>query len=100
MASRLSALGYNRARQLILVAGLIVLLVVAGLMYARRVETVDVVGTLMFVLVFLAFGSKGRRGGSVGELVAALVYAALRYPASDLVMFGRFASLIATRTLV
>lgn len=99
MASRLSALGYNRARQLILVAGLIVLLVVAGLMYARRVETVEVVGTLLFVPVFLAFVFKGLRGGLVGGVVAALIYAALRYPAIDLVGFGRFASLIASRTL-
>ena len=99
MASRLTALGYNRARQLILVAGLLVLLVVAGLMFARRVEAVEVAGTLLFIPVFLAFVFKGLRGGIIGALVAALAYAALRYPAIDLVGFDRFAGLIGSRTL-
>lgn len=95
----MSALGYNRARQLILVAGLVVLLVVAALMYVRRVETVEVAGTLLFIPVFLAFVYKGLRGGLIGGVIAACAYAALRYPAIDLVGFGRFASLIASRSL-
>lgn len=99
MASRLSALGYQRARQLILVAGLFVLLVVAALMYARRVEPVEVAGTLLFIPIFLGFVFQGLRGGLVAAVVAALVYAALRYPAIDLVGFGRFAGLIASRSL-
>lgn len=99
MSSRLNSLGYDRARQLILVAGLIVLLVVAGLMYARRVESVEVAGTLLFIPIFLAFVFKGLRGGLIAAVLAALVYAALRYPAIDLVGFGRFASLIASRAV-
>jgi len=99
MSSRLNALGYNRARQLILAAGLIVLLVVAGLMYARRVESVEVAGTLLFIPIFLAFVFKGLRGGLIAGVLAALAYAALRYPAIDLVGFGQFASLIASRAV-
>lgn len=99
MAARLSTLGYNRARQLILVAGLVVLLIVAGLMFVRRVEPVEVVGTLLFIPIFLAFVFQGLRGGLIAAVVAALVYAALRYPAIDLVGFGRFASLILSRAL-
>lgn len=99
MSSRLSSIGYDRARQLILAAGLIVLLIVAGLMYARRVESVEVAGTLLFIPIFLAFVFKGLRGGIIGAVIAALAYAALRYPAIDLVGFGRFASLIASRTV-
>lgn len=99
MASRLSTLGYNRARQLILVAGLIVLILVAGLMYVRRVEPVEVAGTLLFIPIFLAFVYAGLRGGLIAGVVAALVYAGLRYPAIDLVGFGRFAGLTLSRSL-
>lgn len=99
MASRLNSLGYDRARRLILVAGLVVLLIVAGLMYARRVESVEVAGTLLFIPIFLGFVFKGLRGGLIGAVLAALAYAALRYPAIDLVGAGRFASLIASRTV-
>ena len=99
MASRLSTLGYNRARQLILVAGLIVLVLVAGLMYVRRVEPVEVAGTLLFIPIFLAFVYAGLRGGLIAGVVAALVYAGLRYPAIDLVGFSRFAGLTLSRSL-
>ena len=99
MASRLSALGYQRARQLILVAGLFVLLVVAALMYARRVEPVEVAGTLLFIPIFLGFVFQGLRGGLIAAVLAALAYAALRYPAIELVGLGRFAGLIASRSI-
>ena len=99
MASRLSALGYQRARRLILIAGLIVLLLVAGLMYVRRVEPVEVAGTLLFIPIFLAFVFQGIRGGLIAAVGAAVVYAALRYPAIDLVGFGSFAGLLLSRTV-
>ncbi len=99
MTPRLTALGYQRTRQVILVAGLIVLLVVAALMYARRVESVEVWGTLLFIPIFVAFVFQGLRGGIIAAIAAALIYAALRYPAIDLVGVGRFASLILSRSL-
>jgi GGDEF domain-containing protein len=99
MASRLSTLGYNRARNLILAVGLIVLLLVAALMYVRRVEAVEVAGTLLFIPIFLAFAFAGLRGGLIAGVLATVAYAALRYPAIDLVGFGRFASLTASRAV-
>lgn len=99
MASRLSTLGYNRARQLILGAGLLVLLLVAGLMYVRRVEPVEVAGTLLFIPIFLAFVYGGLRGGVIAGVLATLAYAAFRYPAIDLVGFDRFAGLTLSRAL-
>lgn len=99
MASLLGALGYRRARQLILSTGLVVLIVVAVLMYVRRVETVEVWGTLLFIPIFIAFVLKGLRGGLIAGVLAAIAYAALRYPAFDLVGFGRYAGLTLSRTL-
>lgn len=99
MASRLSTLGYQRARRLILAAGLIVLLLVAVLMYVRRVDQVEVAGTLLFIPIFLAFVYGGIRGGLIAGVLAGLAYAALRYPAADLVGFGRFTGLTLSRAL-
>ena len=99
MASRLGNLGYTRARQLVLVAGLVVLVIVAALMYVRRVEPVEVAATLLFIPIFLAFVFQGLRGGLIAAVLAALVYAALRYPEIDLVGFGRFSSLILSRSI-
>lgn len=82
-----------------LVAGLVVLLIVAALMYVRRVESVEVAGTLLFIPIFVGFIFKGLKGGLIAAVLASVAYAALRYPAADLVGFGRFASLIASRIL-
>ncbi len=84
---------------MILVAGLIVLLLVAALMYVRRVEPVEVAATLLFIPIFLGFVFYGLRGGLIAGVLAALAYAALRYPAIDLVGFSRFSSLILSRSL-
>lgn len=99
MASRLSTLGYNRARQLILATGLIVLLLVAGVMYVRRVDPVEVWGTLLFIPIFLAFVFWGLRGGLIAGVLAALAYAALRYPAIEKAGFDRYAGLMLSRAL-
>ena len=89
---------YERARQLLLAAGLLVLLLTAGVMFIRRVETVEVLGTLLFVPVFIGFVFWGLKGGLVGGILAALGYAALRYPAIEAVGADRFAGLIASRS--
>ena len=82
---------------MILIAGLVVLLLVIGLMLIRRVQTVEVIGTLLFIPIFLAFVFKGIRGGLIAGVLAAITYASMRYPAIDLVGFGRFSGLIASR---
>jgi GGDEF domain-containing protein len=95
---RLSQLGYTKARRLLVVAGLVVLLVVVAVMYARRVDGVEVAATLLFVPVFLAFVFRGVLGGLIGAVGAIAVYAALRYPAIEAVGVGEFAGLLTSRS--
>jgi GGDEF domain-containing protein len=96
-SDRLSQLGYAKARRLLVLTGLVVLGVVALVMYARRVDSVEVVATLLFVPIFIAFVFRGVVGGLVGALVAIAVYVALRSPAIDAIGFGEFAGLITSR---
>lgn len=97
-SDRLSRLGYAQARRLVLGTGLVVLAIVTVVMYARRVDGVEVAATLLFVPVFLAFVFRGAIGGSVAAVAAIGVYTALRAPAIDAVGVGQFAGLIASRS--
>jgi GGDEF domain-containing protein len=96
-SDRLSRLGYGTARRLLVLTGLAVLAVVVLVMYARRVDGIEVAATLLFVPVFLAFVFRGAMGGGVAALAAVGVYAALRYPAIDAVGIGEFTGLIVSR---
>jgi hypothetical protein len=98
MGDRLEQLGYETARRLLLAAGVLVLAVVITVMYIRRVDTVEVVATLLFVPIFLALLYKGVLGGLLAGIAASIVYALLRGPAIDAVGFGEFAGLIASRS--
>lgn len=98
-ARGLSGLSYARARQIILAAGLLVLLVVAAVMFVRRVDPIEVAGTLLFIPIFIAFVFRGVAGGIVAAVVAAMAYAALRYPAIQLVGTGQFTSLLISRAV-
>jgi GGDEF domain-containing protein len=95
---RLSQLGYAKTRRLLVLAGLVVLAVVVALMFARRVDGVEVAATLLFVPVFLAFVFRGVVGGLVGAVAAIAVYAALRYPAIEAVGVDEFAGLLSSRS--
>lgn len=95
----LSAMGYRRARLLVLSAGLGVLAVTALTMYIRRVDTTEVAATLLFMPVLVAFVLWGIKGGAAAGVLAGVVYALLRYPAIDAVGAGRFTELIASRAL-
>ncbi len=97
-SDRLTHLGYAKARRLLVLTGLVVLAVVTLVMYARRVDTVEVAATLLFVPIFLAFVFRGVVGGVVGALVAIAAYTALRSPAIDAIGFGEFAGLIVSRS--
>lgn len=97
--SSLGRIGYERARQLLLTAGIVILLLVAFVMYVRRVETVEVYGTLLFIPVFIAFVLAGVRGGLIAAVVAAAAYAAFRYPAIEAVGADRFVPLIFSRAV-
>ncbi len=96
-SDRLSRLGYAGARRLLVLTGLLVLGVVVVVMYARRVDGIEVAATLLFVPIFLAFVFKGALGGVVGAVAAIGVYTALRYPAIDAVGVGEFTGLIVSR---
>lgn len=96
-SDRLSQMGYTKARRLLVATGLVVLAVVALVMWARRVDDVEVVATLLFVPIFLAFVYKGVVGGVVVALAAVAAYAGLRYPAIDAVGWGEFTGLIVSR---
>jgi len=96
-SDRLSQLGYSRARRLLVLTGLVILAVVAVVMYARRVDGIEVAATLLFVPIFLAFVFRGVVGGLVAAVAAIGIYAALRYPAIDAVGAGEFTGLITSR---
>jgi GGDEF domain-containing protein len=98
VTDRIAQLGYVKARRILLVAGLAVLLVVAAVTYARRVDGIEVTATLLFVPVFLALLYRGALGGIAAGVIASIVYALLRGPAIDAVGFGQFAGLIASRS--
>ena len=55
---------------LIVIVTLAVLTVVVLVMYARRVEDVEVVATLLFVPIFLAFVFRGVLGGVVAAVAS------------------------------
>ena len=97
LAGSLRAMSYTQARRLIVAAGLIVLALVAGVMYARRVETVEVVAVLLFVPVFLALLKWNVAGGVASAIAAGAVYLALRWPAIHAVGFGSFSGLVISR---
>ena len=99
VSQTLSRMGYDRARQMLLAGGLAVLVVVAVVMYIRRVDPVEVAGTLLFIPVFVCFVFWNTRGGIIAALIAAGVYAGLRYPAVAAVGLDRFAGLIASRSI-
>ena len=96
-ASSLGRIGYPLARRLLLVLGIVILGLLAGIMYVRRVETVEVLGTLLFIPVFIALVLWGVRGGVGAALLAVAAYAALRYPAIEAVGADRFVPLILSR---
>lgn len=92
-------LSYARARLLVLLAGLGILLLLAGLLYVRRVDTVEVAATLLFIPVFVAFVFGGILGGVVAGALSGLGYVALRYPAIEVLGFGSLFGVISSRFL-
>jgi diguanylate cyclase (GGDEF)-like protein len=97
--SGLGALTYPAARRLLVAGGLLVLLVTAGVMYARRVDTVEVVAVLLFIPVFLAFTYWRLVGGLVSGVLASLVYLFLRLDAIDQVGLNTFRGHLLSRTV-
>lgn len=99
MRERLRRLGLKGTRILLLSVGLVLILAIAGVMYLRDVERVEVIATLLFIPIFIAMVFWGLRGGLIAGLLGAFGYVMLRYPAIDAVGAGRFIGLIASRAL-
>lgn len=95
---RLAQLSYQKARRLLVATGGAVLIAVTLVTYARRVDSVEVVATLLFLPVFLAFVFRGVVGGLVAALLASLAYAGLRYPAIEAIGFAHVSGLVLSRT--
>ena len=93
-----SGMNYHTARRLLLAGGLAVLLIVAGVMYVRRVDTVEVVAVLLFIPVFLAFTFWRVTGGLVAGVLASLAYLFLRLDAIDQVGLNTFRGHLLSRT--
>ncbi|MFZ0492044.1 MAG: hypothetical protein WAM81_02470 [Acidimicrobiia bacterium] len=87
----------RRARSLLTGIGLVILALIALIMYERSVEPIEVVGTLLFLPVFLGLMFWGLPGGVILGLAAAVGYAVLRYPAIDAIGAGRFIGLVLGR---
>lgn len=81
MARRLQRLDYVRARQLMLVVGLMIIGLIVMFNFYRRVDTTEVIGVMLFAPVFVALVLWGFKGGVAAGVAAAGVYLAMRYPA-------------------
>lgn len=90
-------IGYARARLILLGFGLAFLLAIAGIMYVRSVQTDEVIGVLLFILVFIGLVFWGVGGGAVAAVLASAVYVAIRYSAIQTLGWGEMSGLIATR---
>jgi GGDEF domain-containing protein len=88
---------YRLARRAMFAAGLVVLALIASIAYLRRVESIEVISTLLFIPVFIAFFVGGARTGLVAGLISAAAYAALRFPAVEVLGSERFIWLIWSR---
>jgi GGDEF domain-containing protein len=99
VSAGLGGLSYPAVRRLLVAGGLLILLVTAGVMYARRVDTVEVVAVLLFIPVFLAFTYWRLVGGLVGGVLASLAYLFLRLDAIDQVGLNTFRGHLVSRTV-
>lgn len=95
--SRARHVSYSTARWIITAAGLVALVAIAGVMYATRVDTVEVSAVLLYVPVFLVFMVAGVPGGLVSGAAAAGTYAAIRYPSLHAIGGRDFVTLVLSR---
>ena len=75
------------------------LIALALLQIVRRVDTVEIVSTLLFIAVFVAFVLFDMIGGAAAAAVATLVYLVLRLPATDIVGSSAVTRLVVERAI-
>jgi GGDEF domain-containing protein len=83
---------------LVLLVGLAVLGVTIAIMLARGVDTPEVLGTTLFIPIFVAFVFWGIRGGLIAAAVASIIYFIARQPAIEAAGFDLFRGQILSRT--
>ena len=79
----LRRLGYTQTRTLLVIVGLAILGLLALFTYLTKVETVEVVATLLFVPVFLGFVFFKLPGGIFTGILVSIVYGLMRYSRID-----------------
>lgn len=99
VVGELARIGYDRARRLLILVGLAILAIVVAGLLARSVDHVEVLGTLLFVPIFLALMFFGVAGGAVAGVAATGAYVFLRTDAIDAVGWGEFAGTVVSRGL-
>lgn len=92
-------MSYQRARGLMLWAGLILVALVAMTMYLRDVDPIEISATLFYAPIFAGFLLFGFGAGVALGLAAAAAYIGLRLPALDLVGFAPIAGTIIARVV-
>jgi hypothetical protein len=88
-----------RVRALVAAGGLAILLVLAAILWVRRVDPVEIWATLLFLPLFLAVVLWRIPGGVIGGLVAAGAYTILRLPAMEAAGTEAYAGLVVGRGL-
>ena len=83
----------------VLLLGVGSLLVLALLQLFRRVDTVEIVATVLFILIFVAFVLFDMIGGGIAAAVATLMYLVLRLPAMDIVGSSAVTRLVVERAV-
>jgi hypothetical protein len=91
------SIDYRSARSIVLLAGMVVIALVAATMLVRGVDPIEVTATLSFAPIFVAMLFFGWRAGAAAGLVAAGLYFALRFPAIELVGIRPLLGLIISR---
>ncbi len=96
---QLSRLGYEKARRLLVLVGLVVLALLALVLNARSVDPIEVYATLLFIPIFIGLIFGKLPGGVISAVGASVAYAALRAPDLEAIEGGDFVGLIASRVV-
>ena len=95
----MGSLNYDKARGVLLAAGVALFGLIALTAFVRDVDGVEVVAALMYAPILAALLSFGSTGGLVMGFLAAGVYIGLRLPAIELVGFAPIAGTLMSRVL-
>jgi GGDEF domain-containing protein len=98
-AKRTMSMSYAAARALATVVGVLILGLLMLLLYARHVETAELVAVLLFLPIFFALLRWDVAGGAIAAILATVIYTSLRWSAIEQVGLGLFADTLSSRAL-